>query len=100
MFFAGLWRLRTYLYLLVIGILLPSVLLLIWNGYSQYHQAEEAARREVYNLANIGAETTTLFLSDAEQLLKGLANRIESRSATVDSCDPIFKEFRPRTPPG
>lgn len=61
-----LWRLRTYLYLLAFGILLPAVLLTAWNGYSQYRQAEEAAEREVYNLANIGAEATALFLADTE----------------------------------
>lgn len=41
-----MWRLRTYLYLLAFGILLPAVLLIAWNGYSQYRQAEEAAERE------------------------------------------------------
>lgn len=94
MFSKRLWRLRTYLYLLAFGILLPAVLLTVWNGYSQYRQAEEAAEREVYTLANIGAETTALFLADAETLLKGLSTRIQSRPLPENGCDPIFEEFK------
>lgn len=87
-----LWRLRTYLYLLSLSILLPAVLLISWNGYSQYAQAEDAAKREVYSLANIGADNASLFLSNTELLFKELASRIQSRLST-DSCDPIFREF-------
>ena len=94
MFSKRLWSLHTYLYLLALAILLPAVLLTAWNGYSQYRQAEEAAEREVYNLANIGAETTALFLSDAKKLLKGLSTRIQSRPTRENGCDPIFEEFR------
>lgn len=94
MFSKRLWSLRTYLYLLAFGILLPAVLLTAWNGYSQYRQAEEAAGREVYNLASIGAETTASFLADAEKLLKGLSMRIQSRPTPANGCDPIFEEFR------
>ena len=93
MFLNQLWRLRTYLYLLALGVLLPAVLLVSWNGYSQYVQAEDAAKREVYSLANIGADSTALFLSDAERLLKELASRIQSHPSPSHGCDPIFKEF-------
>ena len=94
MFSKRLWSLHTYLYLLAFAILFPAVLLTAWNGYSQYRQAEEAAEREVYNLANIGAETTALFLSDAKKLLKGLSTRIQSRPTRENGCDPVFEEFR------
>lgn len=94
MFSKRLWHLRTYLYLLAFGILLPAILLTAWNGYSQYRQAEEAARREVYNLANIGAETTASFLVHTEKLLKVFATRIQSRPTPANGCDPIFEEFR------
>ena len=94
MFSKRLWTLRTYLYLLALGILLPAVLLTAWNGYSQYRQAEDAAEREVYNLANIGAETTALFLADTERLLRGLSTRIQSRPTQGNGCDPIFAEFK------
>lgn len=89
-----LWSLRTYLYLLAFGILLPAVLLTAWNGYSQYRQAEEAAEREVYNLANVGADATALFIADAERLLKALSTRIQARPVPENGCDPIFEEFR------
>lgn len=94
MFSKRLWTLRTYLCLLALGILLPAVLLTAWNGYSQYRQAEDAAEREVYNLANIGAETTALFLADTERLLRGLSTRIQSRPTHGNGCDPIFAEFK------
>jgi len=86
-------RLRTYLYMLTLAIILPGMVVISWNGYSQFDQAREAAEREAYNLAQITAENTNSLLSDAEQLLRALVTRIESRSAENDVCDPIFAEF-------
>jgi diguanylate cyclase (GGDEF)-like protein len=89
-----MWRLSTYLYLLALAILFPAVLLVSWNGYSQYIQAEEAARREVYNLANIATDNAEQFLADGEKLLKGMASRIQSRITISAGCDPLFGEFK------
>lgn len=94
MFSGQPWRLRTYLYLLAPGILLPAVLPVCWTAYSQYRQAEEAAKQETYNLAQITADSTRLFLSNAEKLMKGLAGRIQSLPHPEQGCDSIFDEFR------
>lgn len=94
MFFSKPWKLRTYLYLLAIGILLPGVALVCWNAYSQFRQAEVAAEREAYNLAQITSDNTKLFLSDAEQLLQALVSRIQSRQNQNGACDLIFDEFK------
>lgn len=94
MFLSKPWKLRTYLYLLAIGILLPGVALVCWNAYSQFRQAEVAAERESYNLAQITSDNTQLFLSDAEQLLQALVSRIQSRPNQNGACDLIFDEFK------
>jgi diguanylate cyclase (GGDEF)-like protein len=93
MFSSKPWQLHTYFYTLTLAILLPAIGLVSWNGYSQFRQAEEAAEREAYNLSQITADNTQLFLSDAEQLLRALVARIQSRSSENDLCDPIFAEF-------
>lgn len=94
MFSKKQWQLRTYLYLLAIAILLPAAVLICWNAYSQFRQAEEAAAREAYNLAQITSDNTQLFLGDAERLLKALVDRIQSRRSANKLCDPLFDEFR------
>jgi diguanylate cyclase (GGDEF)-like protein len=94
MFLKKQWRLRTHLSLLAIAILLPAAVLVGWNAYSQFRQAEDAAAREAYNLAQITSDNTQLFLSDAERLLKALVERIQSRPSANGVCDPLFDEFK------
>jgi diguanylate cyclase (GGDEF)-like protein len=88
------WPLRTYLYLLTIGVLLPSVFLVCWNAYSQYQQAEAAAKREAYNLAQISADNTQAFLADAEQLMRTIVRRIQAQPDNDLRCNPLFNDFK------
>lgn len=88
------FRLQTYLYLLAVGVLMPAAVIVCWNAYSQFRQAEEAAAREAYNLAQITSDHTQSFLAEAEQLLAALVSRIPARPSPIRACDPIFAEFK------
>ncbi|SNS96794.1 diguanylate cyclase (GGDEF) domain-containing protein [Noviherbaspirillum humi] len=89
------WRVRTYLYGVILATILPAFILVAWNAYSQFQQAERAAANEAYTLARITANNTQAFLSDARNLLESLAMRIANRrSGLSGKCDPIFDEFK------
>lgn len=92
------WRLRELLYFLTAAIVLPAAVLLLYSAHSQYRQAEQAAAEQAFNLARIAANNTESFLSNAEQLLKTLSVRIQSRKNSVAGCDPVFSEFRDLNP--
>lgn len=87
------WRLRTLLYSLTGAMLIPATLLLLYNAFSQYRQAEEAAAMQAYELAQIAADSTQTFLQDAHQLLATLAARIDTDRTPNQECNPIFAEF-------
>lgn len=91
---ASRWKLRTFLYLLTLSTIVPAALLVFWGAYNQFKQAEEAAGKQAYNLAQLTADNTQVFLSDAEKLLGKIAHRIKTRKDGSLGCDPIFAEFK------
>ena len=91
------WRVRSLLYLLAAGILLPMALLQAYLIGDQHTQDQRQAESEALRLAQLTADTTETFISDTRDLLQTLASRPLMRakaSGTTQHCDPIFSTFK------
>jgi diguanylate cyclase (GGDEF)-like protein/PAS domain S-box-containing protein len=87
------WSVRGLLYTLSAAAVIPASLLLALSIYNQYHSDERDAAVSAHNLAQLTADNVQTFLSDSEQVLRKIAQRLEVRGA-AGRCDPIFGQFK------
>lgn len=88
----GTWlSFRRIQYALVGAVLLPCAVLTGFGVLEKYHQDEQAAAVESYNLARITADNVSTFLVEAHHVLEVLAKRPQMQ---LEGCDPIFTDFK------
>ena len=91
------WRVRSLLFVLALGILLPMTLLVVYLINHQYTQGQRQAENEALRLAQLTADTAQTFLEDARGVLKTLAQRpqmVAKATGSSPDCDPIFSSFK------
>ncbi len=79
--------------MLTAAAVIPASVLLALSVYNQYQADERDAAVSAHNLAQLTADNVQTFLSDSQQVLQAIAQRLNSRNAAGD-CDPIFGQFK------
>jgi diguanylate cyclase (GGDEF)-like protein/PAS domain S-box-containing protein len=91
------WRVRSLLYLLAAGILVPMVVLQAYLIHHQYDQGQRQAEAEALRLAELTADTAKNFIEDARGVLQTLARRPQMLAKATGAgrdCDPVFASFK------
>jgi len=87
------FTIRSYLLLLVLGILVPLLSLHWYLVYKHAAQDKESAERLIVGLANIAAGDTEHFLFDAKSLLQKIVRQSPISSLNPTRCDNYLKSF-------
>ena len=87
------YTLRLYLFLLVVGAILPFVLLHLYLAYRSMQQHLATAESTLAMLANIAAGDTQHFLYDGKVALQRIAEHQSIRSLQPGQCDSALRLF-------
>ena len=77
---------RTQLLGLTLAVALPLAGLQAWNIYAESGEDLRQTRQQVLYLAQVTASDTVRFLSQAHNILKGLATRADVRALDPTRC--------------